>query len=743
MQVNLPGAANPAVAGPAERANILVVDDLPEKLLVFQTVLEDLGQNLVLVRSGEEALRELLQREFAVIMLDVNMPGMDGFETAALIRQHRRSAHTPIIFITSYADEMQTARGYSLGAVDYMLSPLVPEILRSKVSVFVSLYLMQREVQQQADARAAMMAAEAARRVAEQRDKRSAFLAHASRALSVSLEVQVAACELAELLVPTVAAASVVLPSDPDFFPCKTVVAARARAGGRPIVSTSGAHLDERLASTLDSAIRDRRFTDLAPVALSALNAGSLGLAGSAVSLPPLRWAGALPLIFGGRVLGAMLLLSGEDAMEQGGPDQGLLEEVAVRAAAAFENARLYRVLQREIAERKAAQEELQQADQRKDEFLAMMSHELRNPLAPIHTAVEVIRRIAPPSPKVSWALDVASRQLQQMTRLIEELLDVTRISQGKITLKRESMDLNKVIAQSVETIQPAVKSRRQVLSVSIPERPAWLHGDAARLTQVIANLLHNASKYSPEGTHISLAAEIEDLEVVVTVRDQGIGIDEELLPRIFDLFAQGKRGLDRAQGGLGVGLTLARRLTEMHGGRIEATSFGKDKGSEFKVRLPCITLVRQESKSGHQDHPVVSNHPQQCVLVVDDNRDAADAMAAILEIDGHAVLTASDGEEALTIAAARSPTVVLLDIGLPVLDGYQVARRLRSMRETEQSLLIALTGYGQKEDRQAAFDAGFSHHFVKPADATELLNCIRAWCKTRESDSFGVPAAK
>jgi CheY-like chemotaxis protein/two-component sensor histidine kinase len=328
------------------------------------------------------------------------------------------------------------------------------------------------------------------------------------------------------------------------------------------------------------------------------------------------------------------------------------------------------------------------------------------------------------------------------MTRLIEELLDVTRISQGKITLKRESMDLNKVIAQSVETIQPAIKSRHQVLSVSIPERPAWLHGDAARLTQVIANLLHNASKYSPEGTHISLAAEIEDLEVVVTVRDQGIGIDEELLPRIFDLFAQGKRGLDRAQGGLGVGLTLARRLTEMHGGRIEAISFGRDKGSEFKVRLPCITLVRQDSRAAQPEHAVAADHPQ-CVLVVDDNRDAAHAMAAILEIDGHTVLTASDGEEALKIAAAHRPTVVLLDIGLPVLDGYQVARRLRAMRETDHALLIALTGYGQKEDRQAAFDAGFNHHFVKPADAAELLNCIRAWCKSLENGSVGVPAAQ
>ena len=740
MPLTPPGTAIQAPAGLTDRANILIVDDLPEKLLVFQTVLQDLGQNLVTVRSGEEALRELLQREFAVILLDVNMPGMDGFETAALIRQHRRSAHTPIIFITSYADEMQTARGYSLGAVDYMLSPLVPEILRSKVGVFVSLYLMQREVQLQADARAAMMAADAARRVAEESDRRSAYLAHASRALSVSLEIDVAAGQLAELLVPAVGAASVVLPSDPDFSPCKAVVTARARSGGRPIFSRTDGALDGLLVAALGNAIEQRSFVALAPRVLGALDAGSLGLAGSAASLPLIRWAGAMPLIFGGRVLGALLVLSGDDPGEQAGADKALLEELAVRAAAAFENARLYGVLQREIAERKAAQEELQQADQRKDEFLAMMSHELRNPLAPIHTAVEVIRRVAAPNPKVSWALDIANRQLQQMTRLIEELLDVTRISQGKITLKRESMDLNKVIAHSVETIQPAIKSRHQTLSVNIPERPAWLHGDAARLTQVIANLLHNASKYSPEGTHISLTSTIEDREVVVTVCDQGIGIDDELLPRIFDLFAQGKRGLDRSQGGLGVGLTLARRLTEMHGGRIEAISFGKDKGSEFRVRLPCITLVRQEAKA-MQPAQANGEGQAQLILVVDDNHDAAHAMATVLETDGHTVLTASDGEEALEAVSAHRPTVVLLDIGLPLLDGYEVARRVRQMGQMENVLLIALTGYGQKEDRQTAFEAGFHHHFVKPADATALLNCIKEWRNAKPEDSAGVHA--
>jgi signal transduction histidine kinase/DNA-binding response OmpR family regulator len=718
-----------------EKADILVVDDLPEKLLVFRTVLEDLGQNLVLVRSGTDALREILQREFAVILLDVNMPGMDGFETATLIRQHRRSAHTPIIFITSYADEMQTARGYSLGAVDYILSPVVPEILRSKVSVFVSLYLMRRQVRQQADARAAVMAAQAARRVAEENDRRSAFLAHASRALSGSLEITVAMNELVELLVPGLAPLAVLLLLDTELGAGEMLAA--ALRPGRTKLQFSAGHetaLDPAIRAALHAAADGKRRTALARVALKPLTAASFGLAMADAGLPPLRSAAAVPMVFGERVLGAILIASGDPDRGAAGAEAGMLDELAARAATAFENARLYRILQREILERQAAQEELQQANQRKDEFLAMMSHELRNPLAPIHTAVEVIRRVAAPQPRVTWALDIADRQLRQMTRLIEELLDVARISQGKIVLKRETMDLNTVIGQSVETVQPSIDSRSQVLSVAISEKPAWVLGDVARLTQVIANLLHNASKYSPDGTAIALSSWFEEDDVVVSVRDQGIGIDEELLTRIFDLFAQGKRGLDRAQGGLGVGLTLARRLTEMHGGQIEAFSEGRDRGSEFKIRLPRVAAV-PEAGPFAVALPSAPRLESQRILIVDDNRDAAAGIAAVLEIEGHQVRTAGDGEEALAMVAAYRPGVVLLDIGLPLLDGYEVARRMRKMPETEDALLIALTGYGQAEDRQAALGAGFDHHFIKPAEPNALLACIHHWFELRASE--------
>ena len=718
-----------------EKADILVVDDLPEKLLVFQTVLEDLGQNLVLVRSGTDALREILQREFAVILLDVNMPGMDGFETATLIRQHRRSAHTPIIFITSYADEMQTARGYSLGAVDYILSPVVQEILRSKVNVFVSLHLMRREVRRQADARAAVMVAQAARRVAEENDRRSAFLAHASRALSGSLEITVAMNQLVELLVPGLAPLAVLLLVDPDLGAGEALVAA-SRPDQLRLRWSSGpeSELDPRIRAALRAAADGRRRTTMPREALQPLTAASFGLAATDAEFPLLRSAAAVPMVFGERVLGAVLVVSETPDDGTAGPDAGMLAVLTSRAATAFENARLYRILQREILERQAAQEELQQSNQRKDEFLAMMSHELRNPLAPIHTAIEVIRRVAAPHPRVTWALDIADRQLRQMTRLIEELLDVARISQGKISLKRETMDLNAVIGQGVETVQPFIDGRRQVLRVAIPEEPAWLLGDVARLTQVIANLLHNASKYSPEGTDIALACWFEQDDVVVSVRDQGIGIDEELLTRIFDLFAQGKRGLDRAQGGLGVGLTLARRLTEMHGGRIDVFSEGRDRGSEFKVRLPRVAAVLHVEQSRPPGPSAPRLEPQR-VLIVDDNHDAAAGVAAVLELEGHRIRTAADGEEALAIAADYRPSVVVLDIGLPLLDGYEVARRMRKAPETEDALLIALTGYGQTEDRQAALAAGFDHHFVKPAEPSALLACIHHWFEARTSE--------
>ena len=727
-----------------DKASILIVDDLPEKLLVFRAVLEELDQHLVFARSGRQALREVLQREFAVILLDVNMPDIDGFDTATLIRQYKRSSHTPIIFITAYADEMQTARGYSLGAVDYILSPVVPHVLRSKVQVFVQQFAMQRQIRRQADAHAAFVAAEAARRVAEENDRRSAFLSNASQALHRSLDVAVAVRELAALLVPRIAALAAVMPLEDDGRAAGTVVVAHSSGpdGAPVLVELAAERLGDDVRRALQTAQRDKVRFD---IPLAQFDAASFGPGPDSQALnrpdlpdlpnlPNLRTGTVLPLLSGDRLLGVLLVASDVPAGQAQAPDWCTLDDLAARAAAALENARLFGSLQRQIVERTTIEAALKESNRRKDEFLAMLSHELRNPLAPLRAAFEVMRRSPPSDPKFAWASGVTTRQLDQITRLVDELLDVARISQDKISLKRERIDLNAVVVHCIETTQPYADSRGQAMHVMLPDTPMWLHGDFVRLAQIVSNLLHNACKYSDDGSQILLTATQDEGGAVVRINDQGIGIDSQLLPRIFDLFAQGHRDLDRSQGGLGVGLTLARRLAEMHGGSLEAFSEGAGKGSQFTLRLPCLTLVRSPKAAAAAMPEKASqneNAARRCrVLVVDDNRDAAHSIGIFLALEGHEAYTAGDGREALEIAARLAPDAVVLDIGLPLLDGYQVARALREGPATRGALLIALTGYGQQQDRLAAESAGFDHHFVKPVEPTALVACIEAWAR-------------
>src|SRR5438105_9220146 len=356
-----------------------------------------------------------------------------------------------------------------------------------------------------------------------------------------------------------------------------------------------------------------------------------------------------------------------------------------------------------------------------------MLSHELRNPLAPIRNALEVIRRIAPPDPKFTWAGDVMDRQVRHLTRLVEELLDVARISQGKIQLNRESLDLAAVIAQSVETAQPFIDARGHQLSVKLPDTPVRLQGDFARLAQVVSNLLHNAAKYSDDGGRIQLELSVQDGQALIVVRDNGIGIDAALLPRIFDLFQQGTRSLDRIQGGLGVGLTLARRLVELHGGRVDASSAGPKQGAEFRVTIPCVSVVpRADDEASEQAEPARINGRR--ILIVDDNQDAAESIAQYLQLEGHEVKTVGDGVQALSCVPVFAPQIVVLDIGLPGLSGYEVAKRMRKLPATQNALLVALTGYGQKEDQQRAMESGFDRHFVKPTDPRLLVELIAQW---------------
>ena len=559
---------------PPEKVNILLVDDQPARLLTYQSVLSELGQNLVSARSGIEALEKLMREEFAVVLLDVSMPEMDGFEAARLIHEHPRFERTPIIFVTGvHMSELDRLKGYKVGAVDYVSIPVVPEILRSKVAVLVELYCKRREL----------------------------------RALNRNL-----------------------------------------------------AEANERLAMA-NTALQAEKTREL-----EALN----------VSLQ--------------------------------------------QANAELERANA--ALQGEVTVRSRAEDALRQADRHKDEFLAMLAHELRNPLAPIRNAVHLMRMKALQDPQMCLARDVIERQLSQLTRLVDDLLDVSRITRGKINLTRQPLKVSELIARAVETVEPIIQGRSQVLTVELPEQPPVVDGDCMRLTQAIANVLGNAAKYTDTGGSIVLQVCARARDVEIRVRDTGIGIPAEVLPKIFDLFTQLDQRMERPQSGLGIGLALVRRLVEMHGGSVSAHSEGPGRGSEFVICLPLMTPAVVPAVGDPVTAECQAARPQhRRILVADDNLDALESLAALLALNGHEVHRAQDGAAALQAAMRHRPEVIFLDIGMPQMDGYEVARRIRAHEWGKELLLIAVTGWGQESDRQRSFAAGFDFHLVKPVDLEKL----------------------
>jgi signal transduction histidine kinase len=372
--------------------------------------------------------------------------------------------------------------------------------------------------------------------------------------------------------------------------------------------------------------------------------------------------------------------------------------------------------------ELESAEQTLRGADRRKDEFLATLAHELRNPLAPLQNAVHVLHAAGSAEPDVQWCEGIIERQVRQLARLLDDLLDASRITFGKLELRKSQIELARVIEDAVEISRPAIDDHGHELIVTLPSEAIVLQADAVRITQVLSNLLNNAAKFTDDGGQIRLLVERQGSDVAICVQDNGIGIDAQTLPQIFEMFSQASPALTRTHGGLGIGLALVKGIVELHGGTIEVHSAGRRRGSEFRLRLPMeVAALYQPLK------PVVLEPTavKRSILVADDNHDAADSLARMLKIMGHEVHVAYDGEQAVNMALSLRPEVVLLDIGMPKLNGYEAARRIRRDSSSERMLLIALTGWGQEQDVRLAQEAGFDHHLLKPLEATALAGIL------------------
>ncbi|WP_395060717.1 response regulator [Polaromonas sp.] len=557
--LTFPPAPAPALI---DQVNILIVDDEPKNLTVLESILDDPGYRLVRANSGQEALLALMAEEFAVLVLDVRMPGMTGFELAQIIKERKKTSRVPIIFLTAYYNEDQhILEGYGTGAVDYLHKPVNTAVLRSKVAVFAELFSKGRALEA---ANRTLMTEVGERRKAEERLR--------------------------------------------------------------------------ELNETLDRRVTERTNT------------------------------------------------------------------LELREA------------------------ELRDANRRKDEFLATLAHELRNPLAPVRNAVQLLRLKGQAMPELQWGTDVIDRQIKAMSRLIDDLMDVSRINQGKIDLRHDWVTTEDVLRDAVESSRPLIDECGHELVLTLPDQRLSLYADRTRLTQAFMNLLNNAAKYMDRGGRIEVTAQHAGNDVVVTVKDKGIGIPGDRLQSVFEMFSQVETTLTRSRGGLGIGLSLTQRLIEMHGGTVLARSEGSGLGSEFEVRLPLTPELSPEvSSPPSQDLGVERFMPSQelRVLIADDNQDACATLASLLELMGYLVRQAHDGQAAVDAAADFDPQVVLLDIGMPKLNGYEACRHIRDQPGGAARTIVACTGWGQADDRRRSDEAGFDQHLVKPVDPDVLFELL------------------
>lgn len=775
-------ARSPISGGDASRspAQVLLVDDQPARLLTYEAILSGLGVNCVRALSGEEALERLLGQDFAVIVLDVSMPIMDGFEVARLIRTHPRLERTPIIFVTAvHVTELDRLKGYEVGGIDYISVPIVPEILRSKVALLVELHERRSQLEalnRQLEEARARNEAEHARALEQRELQLQAVFEHPDE-LTIVLQAELDASgaivdwvyrnanknaidllggvrenvvgrRLSEVLPDRAARVS---PLCAQVLRTRTPVRYETSLGGTHyLITLYAADVDSVISSGVD--VTERKATEAAlrdsqERLLLAKGAAQLGIFDWDVASGRLRWDERACELWGvppDAPLSYDVFLAGLH------PDDRDRAQAAVKASLdPLGGGRIhvmYRVINRidgvtrwieatgrvffdgerasrmvgtvqDVTERKLAEDRLREMDRRKDEFLAMLAHELRNPLAPIRNAAEVLSHLTDDEQPKTF-VGMIRRQTAHLARILDDLLDVARITQGRIELRTEIVAARSCIELAIETIKPLIRDKHQRLTFSQPSEPLYVAADKVRLEQCVTNLLNNAAKYTDAGGEIQVRLYAEAASAVIEVADSGVGIAPEFLPHVFDLFVQSERSLDRAQGGLGIGLSVCKRLIELHGGSISCASPGPGQGATFAIRLP----MRNEPVES-VDGTRIAGATRRRVLVVDDNRDAADSLAMCLELEGHETKSVYCGEGALEEVRSFAPDVVLLDIGLPRMDGYEVARRIKARAPAIR--VVALSGYGQEEDRQRSAVAGFDAHLVKPIELAALKKML------------------
>jgi signal transduction histidine kinase/DNA-binding response OmpR family regulator len=728
-----------------EKINILMVDDNLTNLLALETILEGPDRNLVRASSGDEALRYLLNTEVAVILLDVYMPGIDGLETAALIRGREKSRDIPIIFLT--ADSMgnrHIAKGYSLGAVDYILKPVEPDILRSKVAVFVELFKKTEEIKRQAE-----LLHEKNLELEEANLQRLGMLIELGQQLAAEHDparVLEKFCHAARDIIGATHAGVGVLNGKGSqlryFF-------------RSDLSATNGA--GQSAAPVADRGVLGTLLSERRPLRLSESDAAL-----QEIDLPPSgsvtrSFLGA-PIFSSAHVHGWLYLTDKIGADEFNEADERLAVTLSTQVAVAYENARLYTEAQRhaaelkqEVAERKQAEEErarmlvreqaaraeAESANRTKDEFLATLSHELRTPLTAILGWSHLLRTNKLDQDNTARAIETIERNARSQSQLIDDLLDVSRIITGKMHLDVRPLELVPIIEAAIDSTRPAAEAKGIKFEVSLDQKASNVSGDANRLQQVVWNLFSNAVKFTPEGGRVEVLLEPSgDTHAQITVRDTGQGINPQFLPFIFDRFRQADGSTTRKYGGLGLGLAIVRHLVELHGGTIRVHSDGADKGTTFTIVLP-LRANRRKHDSGAKLAAVFTggnSNSIQCspvleglrILVVDDEADTRELIATILTECGAKVTDCGSAAEALAELRDRGADLLVCDIGMPVEDGYSLIKKVRELDgEGGQIPAVALTAYAGTQDRLRALSAGFQMHIAKPVEPEELITMI------------------